>query len=61
MNDEFQCERCGSDCIIEGEYPRFECWCDNCKVEALGFDVLEYAADWYAKQIDCVADFKVER
>jgi hypothetical protein len=58
MINEFQCERCGSDCIIDGDYPRFDCYCEVCKKEAEGFDVLEYAAKWYAEQLDSAADFR---
>lgn len=60
MVNEHQCERCGTECIIDGDYPRFDCYCDTCKKEAGGFDVLEYAANWYAEQLD-VADFRDDR
>lgn len=60
MNNVFQCQRCGYDCQVEGEYPRFDCYCDACKKPAEGFDVLEYAAEWYAHQIDAAMTFKDE-
>jgi len=51
-NNEFECKRCGNICEVEGEYPRFSCWCDVCDREAWGFDVLEYGSDYLADAID---------
>ena len=52
----FTCNKCNRQCIIDGEYPKFFCWCNNCDDYALGFDCLEYAADYQGQMIDYVYD-----
>ena len=46
------CKKCGTHCEVDGDYPRFTCWCDECNREAEGFDILDYGADWLGDMID---------
>lgn len=59
MTDEFTCQACGGTCKVEGEYPRFYCDCENCRKQAEGFDVLDYAAQYLSEQID-QAEYRFE-
>lgn len=56
MNDTFVCQKCGYLCTIDGEYPKFDAWCDTCKNYAEGFDCLEYAAEHLGNKIDYIYD-----
>lgn len=54
--DNFICKKCGNECSVDGEYPKFFSWCDTCSSEPKGFDVFDYAADWMGNKIDAVYD-----
>jgi len=43
-------------CQVDGEYPKFFAWCDECNDYAEGFDAFDYAADWMGDAIDQVMD-----
>ena len=49
MNDTVECKRCGSICQIDGEFPKFFAYCDNCQNYV---DVDDYTADYLASEID---------
>jgi len=56
MTPEFECLKCGETCMIDGDPPKFFCWCFECDDYARGFDEDEYAADWLASMIDDAMD-----
>lgn len=45
MEDDFECEKCGELCQIDGESPRFFAWCHFCQDYAMGFDETDHAAE----------------
>ena len=49
---EIKCKECKDICIVEGDYPEFFAWCENCGTYAEGFDCLEYAGDYLADKIE---------
>jgi len=54
----YTCRKCFSECIVEGDFPKFYCWCDECDDYAKGFDeeAEDYAADYMGTMIDHVYD-----
>lgn len=50
--EEFTCTKCGSDCGIDGEYPKYFAWCDECGDYDKGFNCEEHAADVMSARID---------
>ena len=56
MTIEFICQHCHQSCIIDGDYPKFFCYCDTCHNYAEGFDATEYAADYMGAQMDHAVD-----
>lgn len=57
---EIECKKCKDMCIIEGAYPRFFAWCENCNTYAEGFDSLEYSEDYIADMVDQI-ESRLER
>lgn len=53
---EFNCKRCGEPVSIEGEYPKFIAWCDNCNDYVEGFDPIDYAREFIADLADSVEE-----
>lgn len=45
------CKKCGDECQVDGEYPKFFAWCERCNDYAT-YDMDCYSADWYADQIE---------
>jgi len=58
---EHKCTKCGEICPIDGEYPKFFAWCNTCGTYAEGFDIMDYAADYMASQIDYAYDMMKDR
>ena len=56
MTFAFKCQKCKEVCIVDGEYPKFFCYCDECRDYAEGFDCLEFAADYMADLTDYYYD-----
>ena len=54
--ENFICKKCKSECNVDGEYPKFFCWCDTCETYAKGFDVLKYSADYISGLTDYIYD-----
>ncbi len=54
--NEIVCGKCDCICCIDGEYPRFFAWCEECQDYAEGFDACDHAAEWMAGQIDAAMD-----
>ena len=52
MDTEFECEACHNICVVDGDYPKFFCWCDVCHNYAKGFNDAKYAADCLAYHIE---------
>jgi hypothetical protein len=50
--DYFFCEKCGDACKVDGNFPKYFCWCDTCNDYARGFEEKEYAADEIGRRID---------
>jgi len=46
------CNKCKSECDIDGKYPKFFSYCDWCKTEPQGFDVGEVAAEYWSDLVD---------
>jgi hypothetical protein len=45
---EFECGKCGTPCMVDGEFPKFFAWCDTCDDYAAGFgadELNQYAAN----------------
>ena len=40
---EIKCAKCGTDCVIDGDFPKFFAWCEECSDYAEGFDGDAYA------------------
>jgi len=51
MNDAVECTKCGTICQVDGEFPKFDAWCDVCHDYAT-CDMSEYTTDWFASKID---------
>lgn len=51
MKPEIKCGKCGDDCMVDGEYPKFFAWCETCNDYA-DYDMHEYAADYMGSLID---------
>ncbi len=51
MNGEVTCGKCGDICEVDGEYPEFFAWCEECGDYAVE-DMTEYAADYAAGIMD---------
>ena len=49
---EFECKKCHTVCQVDGDYPKFFCWCEECGDYAKGFDDSLYAADFMAIRIE---------
>ena len=49
---EFECQECGEMCTVDGEYPKYLCWCNKCNDYAKGFDPTDYATNITAFLID---------
>ena len=49
MNDAVECKRCGGICMVDGEFPKFFAYCDNCQDYV---DVKDYTIDYHAGLID---------
>jgi hypothetical protein len=47
--------------MIDGDYPKFFCYCDTCHNYAEGFDATEYAADYMGAQMDYAVDMMEAR
>jgi len=56
MHDSINCNKCGNESYIEGEYPEFFAWCTTCDDYAEGFDCLAHAADHMGNLIDHTYD-----
>lgn len=54
------CRRCKNECSVEGEYPKFFSWCDECGDYPEGFDCLDYATEWISGYTDYVYDMRKE-
>ena len=52
MNDTIICKKCGEICQIDGEFPKFFAYCDNCQDYVDDKDIDEYTADYLASEID---------
>lgn len=52
--EDFTCKRCGEECAVDGEFPRFIIWCETCDDYAEGAD--EYAGDYLAALADAAKD-----
>lgn len=61
MTKEHTCTKCKSDCVIDGEYPKFFAWCDTCNDYAEGFDVFKYGAEHMGNFVDHIFDSTYER
>ncbi len=61
MTHEFECQKCGEMCMVDGDPPKFLAWCCECDDYAKGFDDSDYAADYYASRIDDAMDRRKER
>lgn len=48
----FECTKCGELCMIDGDFPKFFCYCDVCHDYAQGFDDVEHVADCIGAQTD---------
>lgn len=46
------CKKCGEECQIDREFPKFFAWCYTCQDYAEGDDIEEYTKDWLASGID---------
>lgn len=55
--DEVKC-KCGEYVKIDGEYPKFFAYCDNCSdyVDSDRFDAYEYAGEYMANLYDSYRD-----
>lgn len=49
MNDTIICKRCNEICQIDGEFPKFSAWCDNCRDYV---NVEDYTVDYHTGLID---------
>ena len=54
MMDTFICQKCGDECVVDGEYPKFIIWCDTCNDYAKGEE--SYAVDYKSDLIDQTYD-----
>ena len=57
--NEFTCKKCGEECFVDGEYPKFIIWCDTCNTYAKGSE--DYASDWLINKIDAIYDYLKEK
>lgn len=42
---EIECGKCGSICEVDGGFPKFFAWCDECQDYVAGFDADDYSRD----------------
>jgi len=61
MKHEFECQKCGEICNIDGYFPKYFCFCEQCNDYAQGFDPLEYSADYFGGYVDWVCDTVKDR
>lgn len=54
MTDTIICKKCGEECDIDGEFPKFCAWCETCNDYAEGDGVKDYTEDWFASKIDAL-------
>jgi len=52
---EVTCAKCNSVCQVDGEYPKFFAWCDECDDYA-DCDMSEFATEWFAGLVDYTYD-----
>lgn len=50
------CKKCNTKCLIDGNYPKFFSWCEECEDYAKGFDCISYATEWISGYSDWVYD-----
>lgn len=49
---EVECRKCGSICMVDGDFPKYFAWCEICGDYADGFDVLAYTQEVMADIAD---------
>ena len=42
---EHECTKCGTICEVDGDFPKYFAWCDECEDYAEGFDADDCARD----------------
>ena len=53
---EIKCKSCSNECMVEGEYPKFDSWCFTCNATPKGFDCLDFAVDYISGLTDMIYD-----
>lgn len=60
QKDIFICGECGTECVVEGEFGDWCCYCDVCGCEAIGFDPGYYDTEKHSEMIDGMYDYLYE-